>query len=140
VRALAETTTARFRFDEASLILRTVGAILEGEIKRSGGDLDSAIRIFEQAVVIEDELEYSEPEPLPFSARHWLGAALLESEQYVNAEQVYREELTDHPNNGWSLYGLKAALEGQGQSSLKAAADFSSSWNRSDVWINSSRF
>ena len=140
VMTLAETTTARFRFDEASLLLRTVGGILQGEIKRSEGDLDSAILIFEQAVKVQEQLEYSEPEPLPFAGRHWLGATLLEVAQYVDAERVYRKDLEDHPNNGWSLYGLKAVLEGQGESSLNAATEFKSSWNRSDVWINSSRF
>ena len=137
---LAETTTARFRFDEAKLLLRTVGGVLEGEIHRDAGDLTAAIRAFERAVEVEDQLEYSEPEPLPFSARHWLGAALLEVERYADAERVYREELEDHPHNGWSLFGLKAALSGQGQSSPDVDADFTQSWVRSDVWITASVF
>ena len=61
---------------------------------------------------VEDDLEYSEPEPLPLAARHWLGAALLKAERYADAERVYREEIAEHPHNGWSLFGLKAALAG----------------------------
>ena len=140
VRALAENTTARFRFDEAKLLLGTVGGILEGEIAWQSGDLTGAIRAFENAVEIEDQLEYSEPEPLPFAARHWLGAALLEAERYTDAERVYREELQDHQNNGWSLYGLKEALESQGESSVDASTEFEASWARSDVWLASSKF
>ena len=140
VRALAENTTARFRFDEAKLLLGTVGGILEGEIAWQSGDLTGAIRAFENAVEIEDQLEFSEPEPLPFSARHWLGAALLEAERYTDAEHVYREELQDHPNNGWSLYGLKESLELQGASSGEANTEFDASWARSDVWLASSKF
>ena len=92
------------------------------------------------AIALEDELEYDEPEPLPLAARHWLGAALLEAERYPDAERAYRDELEDHPHNGWSLFGLLAALEAQGKSSPEVEADFIASWARSDTWIRSSRF
>ena len=140
VMELADTTNARFRFDSAELLLKTVGHLLEGEIKRDAGDTTGAIRSFEQAVEVEDQLEFSEPEPLPFAARHWLGAALLETDQHAAAERVYREELEDHPRNGWSLLGLKQALEGQGKSVTDADEDFERSWERADVWISSSRY
>ena len=42
---------------------------------RADGDLPGAIAAFERAVVADDALDYDEPEPLPFPARHWLGAA-----------------------------------------------------------------
>ena len=115
VTALAEKTTARFRFDEVRLLLQTVGGILEGELQRAEGDLRAAIDTFQRAVAVEDQLEYSEPEPLPFAARHWLGAALIEAERYADAEQVYRDELEDHPNNGWSLFGLLTAPREAGE-------------------------
>ena len=138
VMSLADTTTERFRFDAAKLVLQTVGLILKGEIKRDTGDLEGAIQSFELAVNVEDDLEYSEPEPLPFPARHWLGAVLIEAELYSVAEHVYRTELDDHPNNGWSLLGLRLALEGQGKS--PSNVDFDESWSRADTWITSSRF
>ena len=140
VMSLAETTNARFRFDSAELLLKTVGNILEGEIHWDVGDRNAAIRSFERAVEFEDELEYSEPEPLPFAARHWLGAALLGLKRYTDADRIYREELDDHPHNGWSLFGLKAALSGQGVSLPEINADFEASWGRADVWINASRY
>ena len=140
VLATAETTTARFRFDSAKLLLGTVGAILEGELHRDAGDLTSAIASFERAVEIYDDLEYSEPEPLPFAARHWLGAALLEAGRHADAERVYREELADHPHNGWSLFGLQSALSGQGRSSDEVDAELEASWARSDTWLRASRF
>ena len=140
VMALAESTTARFRFDSAELLLKTVGGILEGEIHRETGDLPAAIRSFEQAVEVEDQLEYSEPEPLPFAARHWLGAALIAAGRPADAERAYRAELEDHPRNGWSLLGLKTALEAQGKASPDVDAEFEKSWARSDTWIAASRF
>ena len=59
VLALAEKTTARFRFDEVRLLLQTVGGILEGELQRAEGDLRAAIDTFQRAVAVEDQLEYS---------------------------------------------------------------------------------
>ena len=140
VLKLAEETNARFRFDSAELLLKTVGGLLEGEIRRADGHLHAAIEAFERAVEVEDRLEYSEPEPLPFGARHWLGAALLEAGSYADAERVYREELEDHPNNGWSLLGLQRALQQQGKASTDVDAEFEKSWARSDTWMAASRF
>ena len=140
VLKLADETNARFRFDSAELLLKTVGGILEGEIRRADGHLHAAIESFERAVEVEDQLEYSEPEPLPFAARHWLGAALLEAGRFADAERVYRAELEDHPNNGWSLFGLKQALDAQGKASADVEAEFEKSWARSDTWMPASRF
>ena len=140
VLKLAGETRARFRFDSAELLLKTVGGILEGEIRRAGGHLHAAVESFERAVEIEDRLEYSEPEPLPFAARHWLGAALLEAGRPADAERVYRAELEDHPNNGWSLLGLRQALRAQGKASPDVDAEFEKSWARSDTWMAASRF
>ena len=140
VLATADSSQARFRFHSAKHLLGAVGGILEGEIYREAGDLEAALAAFERAVVMEDSLDYDEPEPLPFDARHWLGAALLEAERYPDAERVYREALDSHPHNGWSLFGLRKALEAQGKSSPEVDADFDASWARSDTWIRGSRF
>ena len=67
-------------------------------------------------------------------------AALLEAKRYPDAERVYREELKKHPNNGWSLVGLKAALIGQGKPSADVAKQFDAAWARSDAWIQASRY
>lgn len=140
VAKYAETTEDKFRFHPASVIAGTVANILDGEIKWQNGDHQAAITAFRLAVEIEDKMDYDEPEPLPFAARHWLGAALLETDQNLAAERVYREEIKDHPNNGWSLFGLKQALKAINQTSAAVDEDFRNSWARSDTWITSSRF
>jgi tetratricopeptide (TPR) repeat protein len=109
-------------------------------IYRAKGDLKKAIESFKHAVDKNDAMNYDEPEPLPFSARHWLGAALLEAKAYADAEHVYREELKKHPHNGWSLYGLQQALDKQGKPSQQVSDDFSASWARSDTLIPGSIF
>ena len=135
----AAETEGRFRFHPAGQVVGTVAHILEGEILLSQGQLSGAIEAFEKAVEVEDLMDYDEPEPLPFAARHWLGAALIEAERYREAEQVYRQELKDHPHNGWSLLGLKSALAGQGKTGAAVDADFKQSWARSDVWSTASK-
>ena len=136
----AGSSSSRFRFHSAQHLLGTVGGILEGEILRQEGRANDGLMALERAVAFEDSLDYDEPEPLPFSARHWLGAALLDAERYADAEQVYRDELEDHPNNGWSYFGLLQALEGQGKRDPQIEEAFQASWERSDTWIRGSRF
>jgi len=140
VLTFAATTDAKFRFHPAGQVVGTVGYILAGEILSAKGQLDAAISAFEQAAKVEDAMSYDEPEPLPFAARHWLGAALLEAGRAADAEQAYRQELADHPHNGWSLFGLKAALAAQGKSDPEVDQDFADSWARADVWITASKF
>lgn len=135
-----EHADATFRFHKASQLMGLVGELLEGEILRADDDLDGAIAAFERAAEFDDAQDYDEPEPIPFAARHWLGAALLEAERYAEAERVYRTELEDHPHNVWSLHGLKQALAAQGKTDAAVDADFEESTARSDTWIKASRF
>jgi tetratricopeptide (TPR) repeat protein len=140
VQKTAETSKAEFRNHAAKRLLGVLAGILEGEIARAAGDHAAAIAAFERAVAFDDELDYDEPEPLPFPARHWLAAALLEAGRHADAERIYREDLKDHPHNGWSLLGLQQALKAQGKASPEVDADLAASWSRSDTWIRSSRF
>lgn len=135
----AKTSEARLRFHSAEHLLGVVAAILEGEINSKRGDLSAAIASFERAVAIEDQLGYDEPEPLPFAARHWLGVALLEAGRHSDAERIYREDIADHPHNGWSLFGLKTALEAQGKPDPVVNTDLEASWARSDTWLRASK-
>lgn len=126
-----------FRGHSAEQLLGVVAAILEGEILRANGELDAAIEVLSAGADLEDTIRYDEPEPLNFSIRHWLGDALNEAGRYAEAEQVFETELVDHPNNGWSLFGLEEALRAQGKD---AEADrvqerFREAWARSDSYI-----
>ena len=136
----AAESNAVFRGHPAKNLIGALGGILEGELYRADGDLDKAIASLERGVELYNKLIYDEPETLPFAAQHWLGAALLEAKRYPDAERVYREELAKHPGNGWSLFGLKAALDGQGKPSADVQKQFEAAWARSDAWIQSSRY
>lgn len=140
VQRIATTSDASFRFHKADQLMGLSASILEGEILRAEGDLDGAIAAFRKAAEWDDKQPYDEPEPIPYAARHWLGAALIEAGRYAEAEKEYRTELADHPHNVWSLYGLKTALEAQGKTDAAVDKDFAESTARMDVWITSSRF
>lgn len=140
VKAVADTTEAIFRDHKVSHILKIIAGILEGEIAWQSGNKESAKALFEQAVIQEDSLRWDEPEPMPFDSRHWLGALLMDMEDFAGAEQVYRTELEDHPNNGWSLFGLMQALKAQGKDIKEVKKEFEKRWARSDIWLKASRF
>lgn len=140
VQKAAATSKQNFRAHEASKLLGVVGNILDGEILRYIGDKKGALAKFEEAVKHDDSIEYDEPEPLPFDARHWLGAMQLEMGMNAEAEATYRKELEEHPHNGWSLLGLKQALDAQGKPSTDVASQLEKAWARSDTWIRASRF
>jgi len=144
VKTAADTLPARvqMRGSTANDLLAIAGGILEGEILRSDGLLDEAIQVFENAVEVHDELPYTEPEVLNFSARHWLGAALLEAGRPEEAEEVYRVNLVQHPHNGWSIFGLEQALRAQGRDAEadETRAWFREAWSETDTLLRSSRF
>jgi hypothetical protein len=133
-------STAVFKFHSARVLLGPLAAILEGEIERTSGDINGAIAAFERAVALDDAIVIDDPEPLPFPARHWLGAALIDARRFADAERTYRADLKRHPHNGWSLLGLQLALKGQGKATGEVDAEFRNAWARSDTPIKSSRF
>ena len=121
---LTETTNARFRFHDGKDILGTMAGILEGEIAWAEGNMEAALEAFQTATEYYDNLNYDEPEPLPFSPRHWSGAAYLETEEYGKAAETYRQDLDDHPHNFWALFGMLQALGLLGQYDSVIDQDF----------------
>ncbi|HEX6368656.1 MAG TPA: hypothetical protein VF006_06985, partial [Longimicrobium sp.] len=131
-----------FRGHTAPALLGIVGGILRAELLRGEGRMGDALAALEQAVALEDALVYDEPEPLPFAARDWLGAALVDAGRAADAERVYRAALDDRPHNGWSLFGLEQALRAQARhaDADEARTRFDAAWVRSDVRLRASRF
>ena len=140
VSTTANSSTATFRFHPARTLLGVLAGILEGEIERAEGRLPEAVAAFEKSVTLDDALVIDDPEPLPFAARHWLGAALIDAGRFAEAERVYRADLARHPHNGWSLVGLQRALHAQRKPTRSVDEDLRRSWARSDVTLKASRF
>ncbi len=124
----------------AKTIMQIATHFLRGEIEFRRGHIDLAVDELHKAIELEDSLLYMEPPEWMQPTRHTLGAVLLSAGRAAEAETVYREDLANWPNNGWSLYGLGRSLRLQGQ--LKEAeqieARFRESWSRADMPIASS--
>ncbi len=99
----------------AERLARIAALTLRAEILLADDRAAQAVPLLQQAVTIEDALDYDEPHLWLAPTRHALGAALLKARRYADAARVYREDLAHYPENGWSLAGLAAALRGQGR-------------------------
>jgi tetratricopeptide (TPR) repeat protein len=115
---------------------------LEGELLLARGRHDEAVKAFEAAVKLQDELKYIEPPDWGQSMRLYLGAALLKAGRAREAELVYREDLKDFNNDGWTLFGLSQSLRAQGKSAeaRKVEESFQRAWKYADVTLKASVF
>jgi tetratricopeptide (TPR) repeat protein len=121
-------------------IYALASAMIEGEILIREGKTDDGLNKLREAVTLEDALHYDEPPAWMIPARHSLGANLLKVGKTAEAEQVYRDDLAQHPDNGWSLFGLAQSLKAQGKTDEAATvqAKFDKVWAKSDMKIHSS--
>jgi tetratricopeptide (TPR) repeat protein len=127
----------------ANTVLPLARNMMEGEILFKEADAEAAFVKLRAAVALEDELVYDEPPGWMQPVRHALGALLLDDGRevcVVEAEAVYRADLERHPNNGWSLLGLRNALDAQGEGEEASAvgAQLAKAWKRADVKPTSS--
>jgi tetratricopeptide (TPR) repeat protein len=115
--------------------------ILQGEIEEAQGNLEPAIASYSRAVEIEDALRYGEPPNWPIASRLFLGRALLDADRAAEAEQVFKQDLEWHQNNGWALFGLNQALGEQGKTEAaeNARKRFSEAWKNADVQLQAAR-
>lgn len=84
-------------------LLKIAERVLAGELAVNRQRYDEAVRLFEDAVKMEEALQYSEPPLWPLPVRHYLGRVLLQAGRPSEAESVYRADLLRHPDNGWAL-------------------------------------
>jgi hypothetical protein len=71
------------------------------------------ISLLNRAVELQDQLNYDEPPAWYISMRIPLGAALLEQQNYADAEAVFQKTLKSLQRNGRALFGLFLSLKGQ---------------------------
>ncbi|MDR4459576.1 MAG: hypothetical protein MRJ67_03505 [Nitrospirales bacterium] len=123
-------------------ILAIAETVLAGEIAAGHGDYEEAVRQLQRAVVLEDGLNYTEPKDWYLSSRQVLGAVLLEAGKAIEAERTFREDLQDHPQNGWALFGLEQSLRAQGKTdeAENALQAFRQVWSDADVTLTAARF
>jgi tetratricopeptide (TPR) repeat protein len=124
-------------WDRYSLIggVQIAERFVAAQIARAEKKHDEAIAALNTAVTIEDTLPYDEPPGWNWPSRLALGSVLLEAGKPADAEQVFRDELTRNPENGWSLHGLARALKAQGKNdeSQAVAERFAKAWANADI-------
>ncbi|MBI3659430.1 hypothetical protein HY230_03030 [Candidatus Acetothermia bacterium] len=129
-------------FSTAATNLRIASLTLGGELAGARGQNDEMISKLQEAVKLQDALAYTEPPAWYFPVRQTLGAALLKLGKAAEAEAVYREDLKQYLQNGWSLFGLMKSLEAQGKNSevAEVKAQFEKAWAHADVALAASQF
>ncbi|RFS21887.1 hypothetical protein DVR12_14645 [Chitinophaga silvatica] len=114
--------------------------VLSAEVAAKEKQYNNSIALLNEAVAIEDGLNYNEPPDWFFSVRHYLGAILMDNGKFSEAEKVYRKDLKNWRRNGWALIGLHNSLIAQKKDSEAkvAKADFDKAWQFADIQIVSS--
>lgn len=122
-------------------LMQIATRVLEGEIAASQKQYDKAIAYLSEAINIEDGLRYNEPPDWFFPVRHNLGAVLIDAGKPREAEQVYRNDLKEFPQNGWALFGLHQSLVAQGRDTeaQEIQNQFMEAWQYADIELTSSR-
>jgi len=129
-------------FTSGTRLLTIAREVLAGELAAKHGDHADALAHLDRAVRLEDSLLYTEPPDWYYPVRHSLGAVLLEAGYPLEAEVVYWQDLREHRENGYALYGLWQALEAQGRTDEAAVVQsrLRAAWADADVQLSSSRF
>lgn len=74
-------------------LVQIASFVLSAEIAAKQNQMESSIHWLNEAIKIEDALNYNEPPDWFFSVRHHLGNILLKAGKYPEAENVYRNDL-----------------------------------------------
>ena len=94
-------------------ILTIATNVLGAKIAIARKDNAAAIGMLQEAVAVQDKLNYGEPPDWFSPVRESLGAALLMNGAAADAERVFRDDLDRNPRNPRSLFGLQQALKAQ---------------------------
>jgi tetratricopeptide (TPR) repeat protein len=122
-------------FNSVNRLLAAASATLAGAIDSASGHHDDAIKNLKEAVAIQDAFNYDEPPAWYYPVRETLGMELLAAGKSADAEQVFRDDLKQYPENGWSLNGLAICLRARNasQDAAKVDARFKTAWAHADV-------
>ena len=126
---------AMMNLNTSRSLLNVAAAMLDAASAERGGDLETAIAAWKKAVAAQDTHAYDEPPAWYYPVRESLGGALLRADRPKEAEEVFRTDLKQHPNNGRSLFGLAEALRAQKKEAEAARIEgrFKSAWAAADI-------
>ena len=107
----------------------------------ANGRLSEAVRLYRQAVAIEQKIPYMEPPFWYYPVHQSLGATLYRVGRYREAREAFKTALAQSPNNGWALYGLAAAELALGRRDAARAANLAlkKAWSGNRAWLRMDR-
>jgi tetratricopeptide (TPR) repeat protein len=125
----------------AEQVCKIASKVLTAELLTKKNDFKPAIELLKQAILLEDNLNYTEPPDWFFSVRHILGNVLMNSNDYAAAEAVYKEDLINWPKNGFALNGLYESMKAQNklEESESIKKQFERAWKYADSELKYSR-
>jgi tetratricopeptide (TPR) repeat protein len=94
-------------------ILQIADDVVAAKIAMARKDHATAITRLQNAVAVQDSLNYGEPPDWYFPVREMLGGVLLMNGKADEAEKVFRADLERNPRNPRSLFGLRESLKQQ---------------------------
>ncbi len=123
-------------------IIRLADHALQGEIALRLARPSLAVTYFERAAVMQDQLAPHAALVWPYPVRQALGMALLAAGRAADAERTYLDDLSQHPDNGWSLLGLSFSLHAQRRTdeARRVHERFATAFADTDVTIPGSRY
>ncbi|MGE0621755.1 MAG: hypothetical protein AB7I04_13975 [Pseudomonadales bacterium] len=133
-QASGELESVMDRQGDIAHLLSEIGTqLVAAEIARAKADGTGEIEHLKAAVAAQDALPYTEPPYWHYPIRQSLGAAYLRNDEPALAERVFKEDLDNFPDNGWSLYGLQQARMAQGHDGSELAGALADAWQYSDI-------
>lgn len=121
-------------------LVQIASKVLEASILAHDKQYNQSIAKYNEAIAIEDALNYNEPPDWFFSVRHMLGAVQLKATQYNDAIVTYNQDLKKFPHNGWALNGLASAYSklGDKKNQQESEVKFRQAWKTADIELNTS--
>ncbi|SIQ79899.1 tetratricopeptide repeat protein [Maribacter ulvicola] len=130
-----------WEINSVNVLVQIARNVLKAEILAKESKYLESIVLLQEAVEIEDSLNYNEPPDWFFSVRHHLGAIQIEAALYYDAIKTYEKDLVKLPKNGWALHGLKLAYEKLNDQNKVREVEMlrKKSWATADIKLTTSR-
>ena len=99
---------------------------------------DGAIKYYKMADSAEVSMVYNEPRDWLLNPKHYLGNAYLLKGDGANAENIFKKDLLQNNENGWSLYGLYRSyvLQKKTVEASKAMPRYKTAFAKADIKIS----